>query len=216
MEEILLKKGKSLQYEGEGQALILQAMISDKKGVSPTILGLLMKSCHQDVAVQSALLLVLPSVVMLAHARTLILPVMEVVIEDTHDKEDRDHLLLLHHLILQAMMPVHKKLAPLHHPTRGEDIDVRIRLGKDHAAFKSSKKEERISLFFPLMEHMVTRIRCFTLFTNLLQLLVERTSRSLPSSAMFLCICKSLLASGGQASRLKASNQKLGSLVGLK
>ena len=193
MEEILLKKGKSLQYEGEGQALILQAMIREKKGVNRTVLGLLMKSCHQDDTIQSALLLVLPSVVMLAHAKTLILPLMEVVIEDTHDKEDEGHLLLLHHLILQAMMPVHKKLAPLHHPTRGEDIDVRIRPGKDQTSFKSSK-EERLSLFFPLMQHMVTQIRCFTLFTNLLQLLVLRTSRSLPNFAMFLCICESLLA----------------------
>ena len=65
---------------------------------------------------------------------------MGVVKEGTQGKEEGDPLLhLLLHPILQAMMQVHKKLAPLNHPKGEEGIDVCIPLGKELVVSKSSK-----------------------------------------------------------------------------
>ena len=81
---------------------------------------------------------------MLALAIALPLLAMGVVKEGTQVKEEGDPLLhLLLHQSLQAMMKVHKKLDPLHHPKGEEDIDMCILLGKGLAVSESSKKEER-------------------------------------------------------------------------
>ena len=167
-------------------------------GVKRTLVGSPTERCHQDDAVQSALLFSRQSKVVLALAMALPLLVMGVVKEEIQVKEEENPLLhLLLHPILQAMMQVHKKLAPLHHPKREEGIDVCILLGKELAVSKSSKKEERTSLSLILMGHMATRIRCFTLFNNLMRILVESNSRKALSFAMLLCISKSLLDTGG-------------------
>ena len=73
-----------------------------------------------------------------------VLPVKIIVIGGIHVAEEgHHHLIPPHHLVPQTRMLVHKKLAPLQIPLKGEDIDVRIRLGSGHAASKSSRKEER-------------------------------------------------------------------------
>ena len=126
-------------------------------GVKKTVVGSLTKRCHQDKVIQSALLFAQQREAMLALTIALPLLAMGVVKEGTQGKEEGDPLLhLILHQTLQATMQVHKKLAPLHHPKREEGIDVCIPLGKELAVSKSSKKKERTSLSFILMEHMVT------------------------------------------------------------
>ena len=168
-------------------------------GTRRTVVGSLIKRCHQDDVIQSALLFAPQSVDVLALAIALPLLAMGVAKEGIHGKEEGDpllHLLLLH-LTLQAMMQVHKKLAPLLHPKREEGIDVCIQHGGELAISKSSKREERTSLSLILMGHMATRIRCYTLFNNLMRLLVESTSQKAQSFAMLQCISKSRLDIGG-------------------
>ena len=135
--------------------ILATAMKIMKMGVKRTVVGSLTKRRPQDDAVQSALLFAQQSEVVLALAMALPLLAMGVVKEGTQGKEEGDpllHLLLLQSL--QAMMQVHKKLAPLHHPEGEEGIDVCIPLGKGLAVSKSSKKEERTLLSLILMGHM--------------------------------------------------------------
>ena len=96
--------------------ILAMAMKIMKMGVKRTVIGSPTKRCPQDDAIQSALLFAQQSEVVLALAIALPLLAMGVVKEGTRGKEEGDPLLhLLLHPILQAMMQVHKKLAPLHH-----------------------------------------------------------------------------------------------------
>ena len=80
------------------------------------------------------------------------LPLLAMGVEGTQGKEEGEPLLHLLHLILQATMQVHKKLAPLHHPKGEEGIDVCIQHGGELAVSKSSKREEKASLSLTMME----------------------------------------------------------------
>ena len=182
-----------------------------KMGVKRTVVGSLSKRCLQDDIIQIALLFAQQREVMLVPAIALPLLAIGVVKEETQGKEEGDPLLhLLLHPILQATMQVHKKLAPFHHPKGKEGIDMCILLGKELDVSKSSKKEERTSLSLILMGHMAILIRYFTLFNNLMRLLVVRTSRKALSFAMLLCISKSLLNIGvGYLKSSRASTKDL-------
>ena len=91
---------------------------------------------------------------------------------------------IYHLMILKSWMHLLSLLQKCIQSTSKKQL---IMHGDGQGSWKSSKKEERILVFFPMMAHMAKRIRFWCLSNSLMRLLAASTLQSVLRLVMLLC-----------------------------